>query len=174
MELQGVETIFEALNDAGVEYLVVGGLAVNAHGYVRMTMDVDLVIGLEPENILAGLRALEDAGFRPSIPVTHKQFADPANRERWRAEKDMRVLKLWSDAAPLTPLDVFVYEPFDFDCEYAAAVRTSIKEGVDVPIVRLATLLSMKEAAGRPQDLADIDALNRVKDANDEERPPEA
>lgn len=172
MELQGVEKIFEVLNSAGVRYLVVGGLAVNAHGYVRMTMDVDLVIGLEPRNILEGLRALGDAGFKPAIPVTPEKFADPANRERWREEKDMRVLKLWSDSSPLTPLDIFVYEPFDFDAEYAAAVHTSIKEGVDVPIVCLATLLSMKEAAGRPQDMADIDALNRVKESGDEATSP--
>lgn len=43
MELSAVTAIASALNDAGVRYLVVGGLAVNAHGYVRMTMDVDLV-----------------------------------------------------------------------------------------------------------------------------------
>lgn len=169
MELQGAERIFEALSGAGVEYLVVGGLAVNAHGYVRMTMDIDIVIGLERENVLKGLGALEEAGFRPTVPVTPEQFADPDNRERWRKEKDMRVLKLWSDEQKATPLDVFVYEPFDFAVEYEAAVHTSIKEGVDVPIVRLETLLRMKKEASRPQDLADIEALTRLQEYDEDQ-----
>lgn len=45
MEVRSVEAIVRALNDASVQYLIVGGLAVNAHGYERFTKDVDLVIG---------------------------------------------------------------------------------------------------------------------------------
>jgi hypothetical protein len=43
MEVRSIETIVKALNEAGVQYLIVGGLAVNAHGFVRLTRDVDLV-----------------------------------------------------------------------------------------------------------------------------------
>jgi len=46
MEVRSVEAIVRALNTAEVEYLIVGGLAVNVHGYERLTQDVDLVIGL--------------------------------------------------------------------------------------------------------------------------------
>ena len=52
MEISGAEAVFDALNRADVAYLVVGGLAVNAHGYVRMTMDIGLVIALDQENIM--------------------------------------------------------------------------------------------------------------------------
>jgi len=44
MEVRSVEAIVRALNTAEVEYLIVGGLAVNAHGFVRLTRDVDLVL----------------------------------------------------------------------------------------------------------------------------------
>jgi predicted nucleotidyltransferase len=47
MEIRSIEAIVRALNDEVVQYIVVGGLAVNAHGYERFTQDVDLVIGLE-------------------------------------------------------------------------------------------------------------------------------
>jgi hypothetical protein len=164
VEISGAEAVFDALNRAGVAYLVVGGLAVNAHGYVRMTMDIDLVIALNAENILRTLRALEEASFRPAVPVTPEQFADPANRRRWREEKDMRVLKLWSDKYRLTPVDVFIDEPFDFHVEYARAWRLDLREGLSVPIVSLDTLLTMKREAARPQDLADMDALLQVAD----------
>jgi len=164
VEISGAEAAFDALNCADVAYLVVGGLAVNAHGYVRMTMAVDLVIALNPENILKALLALEEASFRPAVPVTPEQFADPANRKRWREEKEMRVLKLWSDKYRLSPVDIFIYEPFDFAVEYARAQRFELREGLSVPIVSLEALLTMKKEAGRPQDLADIDALLELAD----------
>ena len=93
MEVRSVEAIFSALNAADVKYLVVDGLAVNAYGYERLTRDVDLVIGLEPENIIRGLRALLGLGYRMSIPVTPEQFADPGNREAWPKEKNVTVLR---------------------------------------------------------------------------------
>jgi hypothetical protein len=164
MELSAAERIFEALQSVGAEYLVVGGLAVNAHGYVRMTVDIDVVIGLEPDNIAKALKALSAAGYEPAVPITPEQFVDPANRSRWQVEKDMRVLKLWSDAHPSTPLDVFVSEPFDFASEYANAVRVELREDLTVTVVRLETLLAMKREAGRPQDLADIAALEGIVD----------
>ncbi len=87
MEVRSVEAIVKALNAAKVKYLIVGGLAVNAHGYERLTVDVDLVIGLERENIIRALRALGDVGYHMSIPVTPEEFADPKRREEWRADK---------------------------------------------------------------------------------------
>jgi hypothetical protein len=119
VEISGAEAVFDALNRAGVAYLVVGGLAVNAHGYVRMTMDIDLVIALNRENILKAMYALDETSFKPAVPITPEQFADPANRKRWLEEKEMRVLKLWSDQYRLSPVDIFVYEPFDFAVEYS-------------------------------------------------------
>jgi len=54
MEARSIEAIVRALNDGEVQYLIVGGLAVNAHGFERLTRDVDLVIGLESDNISRG------------------------------------------------------------------------------------------------------------------------
>jgi hypothetical protein len=51
MKLASFEAIIRALNQAGVRYIVVGGLAVIAHGFGRTTYDVDLVIELNPSNI---------------------------------------------------------------------------------------------------------------------------
>ena len=53
MKLATFDAICIALNDAGVRFLVAGGLAVNAHGYLRLTYDVDLVVQLDRENIQA-------------------------------------------------------------------------------------------------------------------------
>jgi len=163
MEVRSIETIIKALNDAKVQYLIVGGLAVNAHGFVRFTRDVDLVLGLEPANAERGLNALLQAGWQLAIPEKPAAFADAATRERWRAEKNMIVLKLWSDRHQRTPVDVFVYEPFDFAAEWARAERLEISPGVLAPVVTLATLLAMKRTAGRPQDREDIKELNSAR-----------
>ena len=163
MEVRSLETIIRTLNGAAVQYLVVGGLAVNAHGFVRLTRDVDIVLRLEPENAARGLSALVQAGWRLAIPEKPEAFADAATRERWRTEKNMIVLKLWSDAHLRTPIDIFVYEPFDFAAEYAQAVHLEICPGVSAPVVSLATLLEMKRMAGRPQDLEDVKELERVR-----------
>src|SRR5690348_16855009 len=130
MEVRSVEAIVKALNGARVKYLVVGGLAVVAYGYERLTRDVDLVIGLERENIIRGLRALMAVGYQLRIPVTPEQFADPALREEWRRDKNMVVLQLWSDAHRRTPIDVFVYEPFDFEKEFARAQWEPVAGGI--------------------------------------------
>ena len=87
MEVRSVEAITRALNDAAVDYLVVGGLAVNLHGFVRLTRDVDLVIRLTPENAAKGLHALLSIGYQMQIPEKPEAFADAATRERWRHEK---------------------------------------------------------------------------------------
>jgi predicted nucleotidyltransferase len=163
MEVRSIETIVRALNDAGVQYLIVGGVAVNAHGFVRLTRDVDLVLGLEPANARRGLEALLQAGWRLAIPEKPAAFADAATRERWRVEKNMIVLKLWSDEHRRTPVDIFVYEPFDFAAEFARAGRLEVCPGVQAPVVTLETLLKMKRAAGRPQDLTDIEELLRAR-----------
>jgi hypothetical protein len=162
MEVRSIETIIKALNDAKVQYLIVGGLAVSAHGYERLTVDVDLLIGLQPKNITLALRTLQAAGWRMSVPVTPEEFANAKLRESWRKEKNMIVLKLWSDAHPRTPIDVFVYEPFDFKKEFARAQWETVAGKLRAPVVAYQTLLTMKKAAGRDKDLLDIKALKKL------------
>ncbi len=162
MEVRSVEAIVGALNSAGVQYLIVGGLAVNAHGFERLTKDVDLVMGLEPTNITRGLHALIGIGYRIGIPITPEDFAIAENRRQWREEKSMIVLKLWSDAHRRTPIDVFVYEPFDFAEELRNARHENVMGDVKAPVISYATLLAMKAEAGRDKDLIDIRALRKL------------
>ena len=92
MNVHGFEALVRALNDAGVPFIVVGGIAVNAHGYGRLTADVDLVVRLHPDTVRAAFGSLASLGYRPLVPVTADGFADPDQRARWIAEKGMTVL----------------------------------------------------------------------------------
>jgi predicted nucleotidyltransferase len=169
MELRSVEAVVGALNAAGVRYLIVGGLAVIAHGYLRATRDLDIVIQLETTNLRTALNSLAEIGYRLAIPVSPDDFANASKRETWRAEKGMIVLKLWSDDHRRTPIDIFVYEPFDFDAEYQRSMLSELGNGLSARVVGLEALIQMKFEAGRPQDLLDIEELRRVKRLNDEQ-----
>lgn len=144
MELRSVETVVKALNEAGVEYIVVGGVAVNAHGFVRMTRDLNLVLRLERENCILGLNTLFKIGYQMAIPASVEDFANPETRDLWRNEKNMIVLKLWSDLHQRTPIDIFIYEPFEFAQETLRLTRMELSPHVSAPVVSLDTLLEMK------------------------------
>lgn len=167
MKLASVEAIVRALDAAGAPFLVVGGLAVVAHGYGRSTQDLDIVVRLQPEPVRAAFRALEGLGYRPRVPVTAEGFADPGQRAEWIRDKGMTVLAFHSDRYRDTPVDVFVSEPFDFDEEYRLALVEDVAPGVPVRIVRLETLLRLKHEAGRPQDLADLAELRLLHGGDD-------
>ncbi len=168
MKLDHVTAVVQALNQAKVRYLIVGGLAVNAHGHVRYTNDLDLVIGLEPDNIRRGLDVLARLGYQPRIPVTSAQFAHAETRNRWMKEKGMVVLNLWSDRSRETPIDVFVHEPFDFDAETEVSQQFPLAPNLMAPFVSLPTLYRMKREAGRPRDLLDITELKRIEELRNE------
>jgi hypothetical protein len=162
VKLAAFEAIAAALRDAHVRYLVAGGLAVNAHGYVRLTYDVDLVIQLKADNIRTAFEALAGLGYRPTVPVNAEQFADEAQRARWIRDKGMQVLNFASDRHRPVTVDVFVSEPFDFDNEYEAAMQGELAPGLTVRFVSISTLIAMKQLANRPRDLDDIEHLRMI------------
>lgn len=161
MKLLSFEAITHALTEADVRYIVAGGLAVNAHGFLRFTKDVDFVIQLIPENINRTFAALKTIGYKPNIPVTAEQFSDNAQRESWIQNKGMQVLQFWSEQHRETPIDVFVSEPFDFETEYENALVKSLG-AANVYFVSIPTLIKMKTVANRPQDLLDIEQLELI------------
>ena len=162
MRLASLERIVRALNESEVPFIVVGGLAVVAHGYGRQTQDLDLVIRLEPGVVRRAFAALAALGYHPRVPVTADMFADPRRRAQLIADKRMMVLGFHSERHRETPIDLFAAEPFDFAAEYAAALVEEAAPGAPMRIVRLATLLRLKRAAGRPQDAADVAELTRL------------
>jgi len=164
MKLGSFDALVHALDSAGVQYLVAGGLAVNAHGYLRFTRDVDIVLKLSAENIESAFSALTGIGYRPIVPITARDFADPAKRAVWIREKGMTVLNFWSEQHRDTPVDVFVAEPFDFETEYGRALVKPLGP-LAVRFVSIPSLIRMKEIADRPQDKIDIEYLRKLADA---------
>ncbi len=85
----------------------------------------------------------------------------------WVREKNMRVLRFYSDAHRETTVDVFASEPFPFAEEYQRAVVRELAGIGGIRVVSLPTLIRMKQEAGRPQDLADVDNLRLRMDRHE-------
>src|SRR4030065_285940 len=135
--------LFKVLNDAKVQYVVVGGLATVLHGYARLTADIDLVINLEPHE------------------------ADKATREGWINDKNTLVFSFSQPDNPLMILDVFVREPFPFKEMAQRAVLMDLG-GIVIPVCAINDLIAMKQQAARPKDLEDIKYLQGLSDKDDE------
>jgi predicted nucleotidyltransferase len=161
-----IERLLTGLSDAGVRYLVVGGVAVVLHGYLRATADLDLLIDLDQDNIEKAVAFFESEGFRPRAPVPLLAFCDRAERRRWINEKNLQVFSLWHPSIAGFEIDLFVEEPFPFAEAYARAIRVTLGSS-SVTVVSIDDLIAMKRLAGRAKDAEDIDALERLKDSND-------
>jgi predicted nucleotidyltransferase len=154
-------TIFEELNNGGIDYLLVGGLAVNFHGIPRMTYDVDLIIALEPENITRFVSKMADWGYRPRVPVDPKDLADRDKRSGWILDKNMKAFTFCSDSEAIAEIDVLIDSPIPFEELNPRAVVFDL-EGVRVPVVSVLDLIEMKMKAGRQQDLSDVEHLKII------------
>jgi len=164
MKLDAFKAIVRELDAESVRFLIAGGMAVVAHGYGRVTFDIDLVVQLDPDNIISAFTALNKIGYKSTVPITAEQFANENQRASWIREKGMMVLCFFCDAHPATKVDIFVQEPFDFDSVYNNALQERIGDGLHFRIVDIDTLIRMKEAAGRPKDLDDIEHLQAIRD----------
>ena len=163
MEVRSIEAVIRALNDAGVRYLIAGGLAVIAHGYTRSTQDMDLILDLGEENLGRAMAVFASLQYRPTVPVAMELFADPKMRRQWIDEKGMLVFNLFSPVHETVEIDLFAEEPMDFKNAYALAFRDDVVPGLPATFVSLEDLLLLKRQAGRPRDLTDIEKLEAVR-----------
>lgn len=138
-----------------IRFAVAGGYAVALHGAVRGTVDLDLVALIERENLLRLETALKDLGLVSRIPVS----AEDVFRFRQEYVKN-RNLIAWSFVDPKDPsrlVDIIIAH----DLKGMKTTNVSLR-GVKIPILAKASLIAMKRAAGRPQDLEDVKALEAI------------
>lgn len=157
------EPIFEHLNRRDVRYVVVGGVAVVLLGHARLTADLDLAVDLAPDEASRAVDALLEIGLRPSAPVDPRSFADPAARGRWVEEKGMKVFSLRDPDDPMRQVDLFAANPIDFDELWSHAEVITLGD-LRVRVASIPHLISLKRLSGRPLDVADIEALEAIRE----------
>lgn len=153
--------LLAALNDAGVDYVVVGGVAVVLRGHARMTVDLDLALDLTTDNISTALGVLQRSGLVPRLPVAAEQFADPETRRSWVEQRNLVAFTLHDPADALREVDLLASSPVPFSTLLAGSEMLDVA-GVPVRVASVEHLIAMKRATGRAQDLADIDALSQL------------
>jgi predicted nucleotidyltransferase len=147
-----LEALLGRLARAAVDFVVVGGVAVAFQGYGRATKDLDITYATDRENlvrlgdVLVALHA-RLRGVADDVPFV----ADERTLAR------TRLLTLDTDDGSL---DLLAHPPGapPYATMRARADRVDL-DGIVVAVAALEDLLAMKRAAGRPQDLIDIDAL---------------
>ncbi len=139
------------LNSRNVEYLIVGGYALAAHGHPRYTGDIDIWISTSENNASLVLEALQEFGFG-ELGITAADLLAPKS-----------VVQLGYPPARIDLLSSIDGVSFA-DC-YAGRIVMRIDE-VDLPVINVADFRTNKLAAGRLKDLADIEALDQGKGEN--------
>jgi predicted nucleotidyltransferase len=154
--------LLKMLAEAKVEFVLVGGLAVALHGYQRVTMDVDVVLAMDDENLQRFLSAAKKSGLRPTIPVQLDSLAQPELIEQWYREKGMLAFSLRGAETMATVMDVLVRSVVPFAELRRDATMVAVGS-VNVPVASIEHLISMKTNTGRSKDMIDIEELRKIQ-----------
>lgn len=158
--------LLQALSDQNVEYVLVGGLAVQLHGFLRATFDIDLVLAMDDGNLTRFIDVAKRFGLKPGIPVPIDSLRNAAQIEQWHREKGMLAFSLREPQAAGSVVDVLLRPEIPFEKLKANAVRGELF-GRRVSIAAIDDLLIMKHSANRPKDQLDIVALEKIKRGED-------
>lgn len=133
-----------SLNNSHVRYLVIGAYAVALHGYPRYTKDIDIWIDMTPENAANMVSALAQFGFA-ALGLQAADFLVPE-----------QIVQL---GYPPNRIDIITTPPgVDFETCYGSRIQVEIDD-LTVSFIDLENLRKNKQAAGRLQDLADLENL---------------
>lgn len=149
------QEILRVLAAHGVDFVVIGGIAVQAHGYIRWTKDLDVIVRPTALNLSRLSEALQELEAELRGAGTLK-LNDP---------HQLRRAPLIPVMTRVGPLDIVGVEhvagaPRSYDGLREAALVVELS-GSKVAVAGLSDLVRMKRAAGREHDLADIEALTR-------------
>ncbi len=143
------------LNEAGVRYLVVGGVAVCLHGYPRATQDMDILVEATPENARRLITALSGWGEGHASELSESDFCPP----------ELGSVRVGEDFV----LDIFTLmrsRALDANLDYAAlaadAQSLPLAQGGQVAFASASRLIDLKRDSGRPKDEADVAMLSEI------------
>lgn len=161
-----IAELLQALSEGQVQYVLVGGVAVQLHGYMRSTFDIDLVLAMNDENLMRFIDVAKRFGLTPSIPVPIDSLRDAAQIEQWHQDKGMLAFALREPHVGGGVVDVLVRPVVPFEQLQQNAVMGELS-GWQVPIASIDDLLAMKRHANRDKDRLDIAALEKIKRGED-------
>jgi hypothetical protein len=155
------EPLLRVLADHAVEFVIIGGFALAAHGVIRATKDIDVV----PDPEAANIRRLAEALRALEAEVLLVEDVDPAELGIEPNEEGLSLGGNWVLRTTLGPLDVMqdVAGTRGYHSLREAAVEREVPGAGPFWFAGLDDLIAMKVAAGRPQDEIDVTSLERAR-----------
>ena len=148
-----LRSLLQALHEVGIEFVIVGGVAVGAHGYIRATADLDLVPDPAPENLDKLVRMLDS--LAATLPTAGDRRFDP--------NRDAKVVRRGGNVTADTAFGgLDVIQLAKGVPGYSQLAQDAVEAdvlGVPVRVCSLRSLVEMKRAHGRAQDRADLENL---------------
>jgi len=160
------EKELRALSMAKINYVVCGGAAVVMFGFARLTVDLDLIVSLERENLSKLYDTLSDLGYRTRIPIKKSGFIQKEILAKLAEEKNMKVVSFYDPKDNFKTIDIGVNLP---DIDQILRGKKFVKaRNFNIPIISIDDLIKMKEDLGRPKDIIDAENLKKIKQEKNE------
>jgi len=154
--------IFTQLDRAGIDYIIVGGVAVNLYGYSRFTGDIDIILALNEKNIEKLDKLMHKLGYTERLPIHLKDLEDKKKLKGFMKEKGLKAFTFISSVKPQLDIDIIVEESLKFG-EYEKRKKIIDVWDLKLPVCHIDDLIKMKKSAKREKDLLDLEALIKLK-----------
>lgn len=158
--------VLRRLNQEGVRYVIIGGLAAKVHGSPTLTVDLDICYAREPDDLERLATVLSELGV--NLREARAGLPFKGDSETLRRGDHFTLTTTYGDLDLLgTPAGVGGYD------ELAAnALEAELDDGLVVKVASLDDLIRMKRAAGRPKDRVELEILGALRDEIDEQAGP--
>jgi len=155
------EDILVAFHKQKVKYIIVGGVAINLHGFIRNTADMDILVEMSDENLRKIVSILKKKGYHVKQPVDPIGIADKRIRHDWIHNKNMKAFNFYKEDE-LKEVDIIIESPVSYQEAKKNALELKIDD-IKISVISIKDLIKMKAYAGRDQDQKDIEQLKRIK-----------
>jgi predicted nucleotidyltransferase len=149
-----LKELVKALSSEKINYMIVGGYAVNFHGYSRNTVDIDLVIKFSLSNLKKVEILLEKMGMISRLPIDAVSVYK--FRDEYIKNRDLIAWNFYNENNPTEQVDILItHDVSDFKSEKFRVGQQEFK------VISKDDLIKMKKKSGRDKDLLDIKELTK-------------
>ena len=146
--------LVKALKKEKINYMIVGGYAVNFHGYSRNTVDIDLIIKFTLANLKKIEKLLQQMGMVSRLPIDAVSLYN--FRDEYIKNRNLIAWNFYNENDPTDQIDILInHDVSDFKSEKFRVGQLELK------VISKEDLIRMKKKAGRDKDLLDIKELTK-------------
>ncbi len=153
--MTALEKVCAALAQAKLRFAIVGGHAVALHGAVRGTVDIDIAIPWNRRSLEGAERALTDIGLVSRIPVSANEIFE--FRDEYIKNRNLVAWNFYNPNDLSEQVDIVIA----YDLKGKRIKQIQLANAL-VPVLALKDLIEMKRQSGRPQDIEDVRALEKL------------